>query len=175
MVLGGLLAAPVLAGALHALMPEETSEPARGLPRRERGTLAAGLVVALLVVAAVVPTTADRPGQVPTGLDAQLDRLPAGTRVFNDYALGGWLTWRHPDLNQYIDGLITPYSPTHVRGYHLTQVLDPGWYAVVRDSQAPVALLSTDSTLAIALQRRGWTSSGSSDGYLLLHRPRGSG
>ena len=65
-------------------------------------------------------------------------RLPAGTPVFNAYELGGWITWRHPDLDQYVDGLITPYSLDHVEGYHRTQVLLPGWYAVVRDSQAPV-------------------------------------
>jgi hypothetical protein len=61
-----------------------------------------------------------------------------------------------------------------VEGYHRTQVLLPGWYAVVRDSQAPVALVGADSTLAAALQRRGWTSSGTDAGYVLLHRPASS-
>jgi hypothetical protein len=131
-----------------------------------------GLTGALLVlVAFVVPHTADAPGDVPTALDPQLDRLPSGTPVFNAYELGGWITWRHPDLNQYIDGLITPYSAAHMEGFHRTQVLEPGWYAVVQDSDAPVALLASNSTLAAALQARGWASSGTDAGYVLLHRP----
>ena len=57
--------------------------------------------------------------------------------MFNDYALGGWIAWRHPDLEQYIDGLITPYSVSHVRGFAVADVDAPGWYAVVRDSGRP--------------------------------------
>ena len=174
-VLAGLVAAPLLAGAVQLLLDQErdtaVAEPVA--PRRERLVVAAGAAACLLAAAVAVPFTAERPGGVPLALDGQLDRLPAGTGVFNDYELGGWLVWRHPDLDQYIDGLITPYSPAHVRGFHRTQVLAPGWYAVVRASGAPVALLDTRSTLALALQRRGWTSSGSDAGWVLLHRPAG--
>ena len=82
---------------------------------------------------------------MPLGLDAALDRLPAGTRVFNDYALGGWIAWRHPDLEHYIDGLITPYSVPHVDGYGRVVAPGPGWYDVVRRSGAAVALVPSDS------------------------------
>jgi len=61
-------------------------------------------VLCLVVVALAAPVTSDRPGDVPTGLDAALDRLPPGTRVLNDYDVGGWMVWRHPDLEHYIDG-----------------------------------------------------------------------
>ena len=63
---------------------------------------------------------------MPIALDAALDRLPAGTGVFNAYELGGWLAWRHPDLEQYIDGLITPYSVAHVEGYGRVVAQAPG-------------------------------------------------
>jgi hypothetical protein len=131
----------------------------------------AGALASVAYVAVQAPHTADQPGDVPVGLDSRLDRLPAGTPVFNSYTLGGWLAWRHPDLEQYIDGLITPYSLPHVRDYVRADALDPGWYRVVRESQAPVALLGSGSALAGALEKKGWTSEGTSEGYVLLRRP----
>jgi hypothetical protein len=169
-VLGALVVAPLLAGALQTLISAESARVDGTSARRERMGLLGGVVALVGVVAMVVPHTAARPGEVPVGLDAQLDRLPAGTPIFNAYPLGGWIAWRHPDLNQYIDGLITPYTAQHASDYQRTQMLDPGWYAVVRDSGAPVALLESDSALAAALQRQGWTSSGSEEGYVLLRR-----
>jgi hypothetical protein len=41
----------------------------------------------------------------------------------------------------------------------------------VRRSRAPVALLGSAGALAAALETRGWTVSGTSDGYVLLRRP----
>ena len=170
-VLGALVVAPLLAEALQSLMPLEEGRRGPRAPRDEVGAVA-GVAVALCAVAAmVVPHTADRPGHVPTALDAQLDRLPSGTAVFNTYELGGWIAWRHPDLNQYIDGLITPYTPEHAQRYHEAGLLDPGWYATVRASGAPVALLESDSALGVRLERRGWAVLGTDAGFVLLGRP----
>jgi hypothetical protein len=130
-----------------------------------------GGLAAVASVAVAAPYVADVPGDVPLGLDAQLDRLPAGTPVFNSYDLGGWLTWRHPGLEQYVDGLITPYSLSHVRDYARADATRPGWYRVVRDSRAPVALLGAHSRLAGALVSKGWTPVGTSAGYVLLRHP----
>jgi hypothetical protein len=174
-VLAGLVAAPLLAAALQALIPEPADGSAPGVPSRERTALAGAIFAILAVVAVVVPHTADRPGDVPTSLDARLDRLPPGTRVFNAYSLGGWLAWRHPDLNRYIDGLITPYSPGHVRAYLRATALAHGWYAVVLDSRAPVALLPAHSPLTVALQRHAWVPSPSDAGYVLLTAPHAPG
>ena len=65
-------------------------------------------------------------------LDTDLDQLPAGTRVLNSFDLGGWLAWRRPDLDRYIDGLAEAYSPEHFRGYIRTAAAEPGWRGVVR-------------------------------------------
>ena len=170
-VLGALVAAPLLAGVLQSLVGTEPGRPGPGAPRSERRALAVGAVALLAVAAVVVPHSADRPGDVPTALDPQLDRLPAGTAVFNSYTLGGWISWRHPDLNQYIDGLITPYTPEHAERYYRSGLLDHGWYATVRDSGAPVALLESDSALAAGLKRHGWRVEGTDAGYVLLGRP----
>jgi hypothetical protein len=167
----------VLAGALETLVRRgeggaDGERPARP-DRRETALLAGAAALAVAVVAVLAPQTSDRPEGVPTALDPGLDRLPAGTRVFNAYELGGWIAWRHPDLEQYIDGLITPYSERHAHDYAIAVSTAPGWYRVVRDSRAPVALVATDSALAAGLERKGWTQHGTDAGYVLLRRPAG--
>ena len=137
-VLGALVAAPLLAGALQSLVRDRTGPSrATATPRAERRASPASRSPCSRVAAVVVPHTADRPGDVPTALDPQLDRLPAGTAVFNAYELGGWIAWRHPDL-----------EPVHRRPDHAvlrrstrsgttrSGLLDPGWYATVRDARA---------------------------------------
>jgi hypothetical protein len=176
-VVAALVAAPLLAHALHGVVARSggTSPPA-GLPgRTELWVLVAAAAACSVALAIRAPSTSERPGNVPLGLDAALDRLPAGTPVWNSYVLGGWLTWRHPGLEQYIDGLATPYSQRHVQEYVHAVRLDPGWSSVVRASGAPVALLEQGEPLAEALQRRGWTVVGSDLGYVLLRRPDPAG
>jgi hypothetical protein len=170
-VLGALVAAPLLAGALQSLIRVEPGRPGPGAAASERRALI-GFGLALVMLAAlVVPGTADRPGDVPTAFDPQLDRLPAGTAIYNSYTLGGWITWRHPDLNQYIDGLITPYAPEHAKRFYEAGFLKSGWYTTVRDSGAPVAVLEADSALAAGLTQHGWRVEGKDEGFVLLHRP----
>jgi hypothetical protein len=169
-----LSVAPLLAHALDGVVARSggTTEPSGGAVRRvERRVLAGLALVAVAVLAVLAPHTSQRPGHVPLALDPALDRLPAGTPVFNSYVLGGWLTWRHPDLDQYIDGLTTAYSAPHVLDYLRADGTRPGWYAVVRDSHAPVALVDAQGPLAKGLQQKGWTVVGTDAGYVLLHEP----
>ncbi len=175
-IVGALVAAPLLAGALDALLARSRGdEPVpgttRGAGRRELGVLAAIGAAYLAVLALLVPHTSAEPGQVPLALDAALDRIPAGTPIFNDYLMGAWIAWRHPDLNQYIDGLATPYSEKHYAQFHRAETTSPGWYRVVRRSGAPYALVEEGGPLATGLLGRGWTTLGSDEGYLLLQRP----
>jgi hypothetical protein len=150
----------------------EPSAGKRGrVERSEWWVIGATFVVSALGLALAVPATSNRPANVPLTLDSQLDRLPPGTPVLNDYALGGWISWRHPDLNQYIDGLATPYSPQHDDDFHVIENQGGGWYRMVLESGAPVALVETDSSLAHALERRGWERRGTDVGYVLLSRP----
>lgn len=172
-IVAGIVAAPLFAGALEVLVSRDDrseSRPREGI-RREAGILGAWVAATMVVITFLVPQTSDRPGDVPVALDPALDRLPAGTPVFNAYELGGWITWRHPGLEQYIDGLATPYSIQHAEDFHRAETQVPGWYRVVTDSRAPVALLESDSALAHGLQGRGWTRQGAGDGYVLLARP----
>jgi hypothetical protein len=172
-VVGGLLAGPLFAGALDALVARN-GVPARTSRPLQRYELVVGLLggaAAIAYVAVAAPHVADVPGDAPIGLDAQLDRLPSGTPVFNSYDVGGWLAWRHPGLERYVDGLVTPYSVAHMGDYARADATRPGWYRVVRDSHAPVALLGAHSRLADALLSKGWTPVGTSAGYVLLRHP----
>lgn len=170
-VVGALVVTPLFAEALQQLVGDADAGREPGIGSREQTTIAGAVAVALVAVAFVVPHTAARPGSVPLGLDPALDRLPAGTRVFNAYQLGGWIRWRHPDLEQYIDGLVTPYSERHVREYVDAQNTAPGWERIVEESQAPAALLQESSPLAHALAGHGWVTQGTDAGYVLLTRP----
>lgn len=171
-VVGALVAGPLFAASLETLVSRTSAGTAPLRPRQEWRVLGAVAALGAVVVAVAAPSVADRPGDVPTGLDAALDRLPPGTGVLNAYELGGWIAWRHPDLEQYVDGLITPYSVAHVEGYDRIVRQRPGWYAVVRGDGLGVALVSGRSALAAGLKGRGWVERGADDGYVLLALPR---
>jgi hypothetical protein len=172
-VVAALVAAPLFAHALDGVVTSSRggADDAGRPGRTEWRALVGAAALAAVALVLVAPQTSDRPARVPVGLDAALDRLPAGTPIFNAYELGGWLAWRHPDLERYIDGLATPYSEAHVQDYVRADAADPGWYRVVRRSDAPMALVASDSALAKGLAGKGWTIEGRSDGYVLLSRP----
>ena len=162
-IVAALVVSPLFARALTTLVERSAagrSPDSRGVSRWELRVVGGWAVLCLVVVALVAPVTSDRPGDVPTGLDAALDRLPPGTRVFNDYDLGGWMVWRHPDLEHYVDGLVTPYSVRHVDDYGRVVSQAPGWYDVVRRSGAAVALLPSDSAAAAGLKTEGLVGRG---------------
>jgi hypothetical protein len=108
----------------------------------------------------------------PIALNSKLSALPAGTKVLDDYFLGGWLLWRHPDLDLVIDGRTEVYAISHVESYVDARHVDRGWDKFVRSTKATVALLETGSPLATAMQQRlHWTPDGSAAGYTLLRAP----
>jgi hypothetical protein len=158
-----LLAASVL--ARHARVSTDRS-PSR---RLEAGVIAVGTSAVLLLGPAIVSADVARPGGVPSGLDAALGALPDGTVVFNDYALGGWMLWAHPDLDPVIDGRADVYDLGYFTRTHEAFYVVPGWDDTVRDSGADAALLTTDSPLAEAFRvDLGWQPVGSDAGYSLL-------
>ena len=64
---------------------------------------------------------------MPAGLDAALDRLPAGTVVLNEYGLGGYLRYRHPDLVPVIDERTELFAVDYVEAYLDARGAKPGW------------------------------------------------
>jgi hypothetical protein len=161
-----LLAASVVARHVNV---NDRLGPSR---RLEAAVLAVGTVAVLLLGPTLMATDVAYPERVPLALDSALDKMPPGTVVFNDYALGGWLLWAHPDLDPVIDGRADVYDMDYFERTVGAYAAARGWDATVRDSGATAALLPPDSPLAEALRTRlGWTSVGEDEGYALLVSP----
>jgi hypothetical protein len=167
--LGGIVAGVVLADALRAWTAAPDARPRAR--RRETEALLVWSGVCLAVLALVVPHTSDRVTGVPTAFDDRLDRLPSGSVVLDSHELGGWLAWRHPDLDHYIDPLADAYPLAHLERYVRVTEAEPGWQATVRDSGARVAVLQSAMPLTAALTDAGWRTVDRSEGYVLLVAP----
>ena len=89
-------------------------------------TLVASLVISGVLAAVVLPATTATPDRMPAGLDAALDRLPAGTVVFDEYGLGGYLRYRHPDLVPVIDERTELFTVDYVEAYLSARGAKPG-------------------------------------------------
>lgn len=166
--LGALLLAPLAASALQQGLGRPRDVPTRGESRVVIGwTLAC-----LAVVTIALPSTASEPAGVPSALDDDLTALPDGSVVLNSYELGGWLRWRHPDVEPVIDGMTEAYSVPYLEDYARVSAVAPGWEEVVERYGAEFALLDDRSPLSAALlDREGWSEVDRSDGYLLLRAP----
>ena len=170
--LGCIAAAPLLADGLQSL----TTARRERFTRPELRALAVGVVALLLLGATLCATPMGNEAQrYPGRLDAvdkELDTLPAGTVVLNDFGISGWILWRHPNLVPASDLRGEIYSNTHLRAYVGALAAKPGWQAFVDGSGAGAALLTKDSALADALSHRlRWTSEASAGDFILLTRP----
>ena len=152
---GAILVAPLLASALQGFLEERT--PLRRPGRAELGTLAGGVLVALALLAAVVPRTAARPAGVPDGFTSRLAALPAGTPVAVEDGTGSWLEWRFPGLDPTIDGMLDAYPVDYIEGFWDYRRVQPGWQDYLRRTGARVAVLRADTPLSAAVQDSlGW-------------------
>lgn len=167
--LGAVVLAPLLAAVLHGWIR-------RGLTQRagkfEVGYLGLLVGACLIGLALVVPNTAATPGKVPNGLDDELAALPAGSSILNEYELGGWLHWRHPELQTVVDGFTDGYTPSAIAEYVKAHDVAAGWEDYVATTGAKSALLQVDSPLATALvDRLRWEPVATDDEFVLLRAP----
>ncbi len=146
-----VLVAPLLAAALQEALGDQ---PVRQrLPRMERAVLAAGTAVMLVGLALAVPSTADKPGGVPSAFGSRLAALPAGTPVAVEDATGAWMEWKYPGLNPVIDGMLDAYSVDYIKRYADYVDVKPGWQRFLADSKARVAVVHDNSPLSEAMRR----------------------
>jgi len=181
--LGGVVMSPLVASALQSVLatsrpPGErpstlsTESATNAVGRRELRGLIVGSAVLLVSAAVAVPHVAARPGDdVPIALDERLDALSAGTTVLDDYAIGGWLAWRHPGLNRWVDGLADAYPVAHLRDVTTVQFQGSGWRRVLTRSGATVALLEEGSDAERAFTAQGWEPVATDRGWVLLRLP----
>ncbi len=173
--LGAILAAPLLATALQAVI----GRPPEGWTRRERRAVVASWTLALALAAAISAgpggTSAQQfPGDLGT-VDSALADLPDGTVVLDDFGLSGWLLWRHPSLKPVIDLRVELYSAEHIAAYRRAERVEPGWQNLLTETRATYAVLRTDSALGAALQQRlDWSSVAAHGDYELLRAPIGT-
>lgn len=169
--IAALMTVPFIAAALQSLIGR--SRPA---PRRERAVVAGIAVAVVALLTAVVPVTADQPAKVPSWVDPALDSLPDGTAVQTTDVMGGYLMWRHPELDPVIDGYSDAYTTKHLQEQLDLQELRRGWDEDLRQSGVRVALLPTRSNLAYALRRfEGWRVLHTSKEVAMFEAPEGWG
>jgi hypothetical protein len=165
--LAAAIATPCVALALSSVAPEGPRLAVRG----RLALLGAG-VVASIVAAALAQGRAVGPER-PAWADTELDALPAGTTVLNAWEWGGYLGWRHPDLDFVISGYGDMYATSERDRNMALTTTDAGWLDDLADLHVEVALLVPDSRLAYGLKHSaGWEVERSSDGMELLRAPR---
>ena len=136
--------------------------------------LVAGYVVALAALAAVVPHTAAEPRDHPAWLDGALGDLPAGTKVLDDAAYGGFLMWRYPQLDLVAHGYGDTYTDDELERNADIDAVRGGWVELVRDTDVEYAVLAPNSPLDYNLREvEGWTVLHHSDDLEMLAPPPG--
>ncbi|GAB3081213.1 hypothetical protein GCM10027053_52280 [Intrasporangium mesophilum] len=165
---GAAIAAPVTALALQGVLPA-APEPVR----RREVALTLGLAAAALAVAGFVATTRGaEPGMGANDLDTPIAALPAGTVLCNDYTVGGWLIWKHPNVRPAIDGRVEVYSVQHMQSYVDFQAAVPGWQKYLTQTGCRWALVPNHLPVAEALTAQAhWNVAARGSGYLLLRAP----
>jgi hypothetical protein len=159
---------PLAAGPVQDLLARRTP-----VGRGERVVVAAGAVLALAVLAVVVPHTADDPPVQPAWVDPALSALPPGTKVLDDWSWGGYLMWRYPQLDLLMHGYGDTFTTAELTRNNGMLALDPGWDEALRGTSARVAVIRTYSRLAYALQyQEHWEVVHTSPSMVMLRAPR---
>ena len=163
------LAAVVLAPLAAMAIQRVTRQAVPDVPRRERVAVLVSGVASLVLAGLVAPAAAASPGIGPNGLDAALDRLPAGTVVCNDQTDGGWLMLRHPGLRPTMDTRVELYTVERIRAYLVFVAGEPGWQDYAVQVGCTYAVLPADAPVVAAMRAAGqWTMVEPSGGYLVL-------
>jgi len=164
---GAAMLAPLAAAPWQSLLGRR-----RPVVARERWAVLGGALATLVALGVAVPHTSADPLLQPSWADPTLRALPAGTKVLNDWNLGGYLMWRYPQLDLMMHGYGDTFTtPELDRNTRLLQVA-PGWQEEVRASGARYALLRPGSLLSSQLMtQEGWQVVRQSEDLVLLRAP----
>ncbi|GAA2741660.1 hypothetical protein GCM10009868_08520 [Terrabacter aerolatus] len=166
---GAAIIAPVAAATVQGLLPPDREPEAR----REVAMTIGLTTLALLIAALILPTRAAVPAWGANDLDAQLAALPNDTVVCNNYGIGGWLIWSHPNIRPTIDGRVEIYAAGHVKEHLDFEAAAPGWQDYVRRTKCSYALLGNGEPVVEALVAQArWTVVDRGSEYVLLRAPR---
>lgn len=162
-IVAAVMITPLLAAALQRIVPT-TSPPGR----RELAALAAMLAAAGAVLAVVAAERSDE--RVVAGwVDERVEAMPEGTRVLNDWELGHYVLWRHPQVDLVMHGYVDVFTLDELERNIGVATLAPEWDREVAEIDADYALLDPDSRLGYELSKDpGWTVVEGDDDYVLL-------
>jgi len=160
----------VVAGGARAVLL------ALNLPGAEddRGPGASLLSAGVLAATALGFVAAQRGDESPVApwVDARLDAMPAGTKVLNDWELGHWALWRHPQLALVMHGYVDVFTVDELQRNIRIATLAPEWDREVEELGVDVAVVDPDSQLGYALtELLGWTVVEGDDDFVLLTPP----
>ena len=122
----------------------------RPVARPERAVTVVGAVLCLVGLAVVAPRTADQPPPEPAWFTTLAD-LPAGTVVLNEWAAGGYLMWRFPDLDLVMNGYADIYTDAELSRNVRMDAGYPGWLRDVKGIDTRYAVVEPGSILAVNL------------------------
>jgi hypothetical protein len=160
------MAAPCAALALARVVPA-----APPLDRRSRWAILCSAAVASALLATLVDGKPVGPPR-PAWADAELNKLAPATSVLNAWDWGGYLAWRHPDLDFVISGYGDMFTNDELDRNMAMRKTESGWLEDLESTHVKIALVAPDSPLAYGLEHTaGWTVVKSSDEMVLLHAP----
>jgi hypothetical protein len=171
---GAAMLAPLAAGPLQALASRAVPGPRTAAGRGERRALVGGAVLTLVALAVVVPHTSADPLPEPSWAGPALDALPPGTKVLDDWSLGGYLMWRYPRLDLVMHGYGDTFTTGELDRNNGFVTTAPGWERDLHATGARVAVVRPTTQLAYSLvATAGWQVVHRSDSLEMLRAPKG--
>lgn len=163
---GATMLVPLLAVELRRLTPSRSPSP------RELPVIFGGFVVSLGALALAVPHTSADAMYSDNDAHTSVAALPAGTSLLNDWGLGGYDMWRHPDLNIVMHGYGDMFTAEEIQRNYDIEGLESGWSDELTKLKVRDALLPGDSALAYTLvEVLGWEELVEDDGLVHLRAP----
>jgi hypothetical protein len=164
--LAGILLPPLFAKRLKLMTPYDRSSD-----KRLYNAAALAILLGLFIVSAPRHSRFHDRVQYPEGAVAYMKTNGIQSRIFNDYAWGGYLIWHTPESKVFIDGRLDPYAPTGVFEDYMAAVYGESPQAVLDKYRVEYVLMPPDSPLSTFLQGSpAWTRLYVDETSILLHR-----
>lgn len=159
--------APLLAEQLQRHLP--TRDP---VTRRETRAVTLVSILGLVLMTVLLSTRGGTDYEVvPPWVDDQLDTLTPGTPVVTAWERGGYVLWRHPELDTIIHGYGDVFTDDELERNVTITESDEDWAELVRDTGAVDAFLAADSSLAYNLELAGWQPVQEDEDWVVLEAP----